>query len=211
MKLEDEYNYLEDIFWIILVALLIIFIGYYVYYIYNTYINKENKYLLSPDNKLGINNNINNGGNEIYSNTFKTSTNNVLSSKAINVNTNDIAPPKLVNLYEEDYKVIRNKNDIECTNKDSILLYDKYYKTDNESFDVELIRPYLENNVFDKELDELYTTKLSSHNTKEGETEQIYNYSLKPQKSDLPIANIPIYALLDNKPLKLSEREEKYI
>ena len=46
-----------------------------------------------------------------------------------------------------------------------------------------------------------------SGNANNKEAEEIYDYSLKKQKTDLPIANIPVYALLDNKSLKLSERE----
>lgn len=203
MKKEDEYNYFEDILWIILIVLLLLAVGYYAKYYYNTYMNNQ---LLLSNAKSYANNlvsDINNRKNEEY-------TTSALMNKKLESNKdNDVAPQKLVNLYEEDYKVIRNKNDIECTNKDTILLYDNSYKTDNESFDVELIRPYLKKNKFDKELEKVYTSQISEQNEKAGEMYQIYDYSLKKQKSDLPVANVPIYALLDNKSLKLSEREQE--
>jgi hypothetical protein len=194
MKIE-EYNYFEDILWIVLIVFLILAIGYYVKYYYDTYMNNQ----LLPSNN-NIENNIKNGK-------YTTST---LKNKIELNRVNDVAPPKLVNLYEEDYIVIRNKNDIECTNRDNILLYDDTYKTDNESFDVELMRPYLKKNTFAEDLENVYTStsKISAHNAKNGENDEIYDYSLKPQKSDLPIANIPVYALLDNKSLKLSERDK---
>jgi hypothetical protein len=117
-----------------------------------------------------------------------------------------MAPPKLVNLYEEDYKVVRNKNDIECVNRDSILLYDNTYNADNDNFDVELMRPYHKNNKFLEELENVYNTRISSREAGDIENDEIYEHSLREQKTDLPLANIPVYALLDNKPLKLSDR-----
>ena len=117
----------------------------------------------------------------------------------------DIAPPKLVNLYNEDYKVLKNKNDIEYTNKDNILLFNNNYKSSNESFDIELMRPYKKNDIVNKELNDVYNSKISGNANNEG-SDEIYDYSLKKQTTDLPIANIPIYALIDNKSLKLSER-----
>jgi hypothetical protein len=195
MKIEEEYNYFEDILWIVLIVFLILAIGYYVKYYYDTYMNNQ---LLPSHNNIE---------NNIKNEKYTTST---LKNKIELNRVNDVAPPKLVNLYEEDYIVIRNKNDIECTNRDNILLYDDTYKTDNESFDVELMRPYLKKNTFTEDLENVYTStsKISSHNAKNGENDEIYDYSLKPQKSDLPIANIPVYALLDNKSLKLSERDK---
>jgi hypothetical protein len=195
MKIEEEYNYFEDILWIVLIVFLILAIGYYVKYYYDTYMNNQ---LLPSHNNIE---------NNIKNEKYTTST---LKNKIELNRVNDVAPPKLVNLYEEDYIVIRNKNDIECTNRDNILLYDDTYKTDNESFDVELMRPYLKKNTFTEDLENVYTStsKISAHNAKNGENDEIYDYSLKPQKSDLPIANIPVYALFDNKSLKLSERDK---
>lgn len=183
MKIE-AYNY-EDMLLIILSVLLILAIGYYVFYYYNNYINS--KPILLP-NRIDV--------------LEKDDIQGIKKTREIK----DIAPPKLVNLYNEDYKVLKSKNDIECTNKDSILLFNNNYKSDNDSFDIELMRPYEKNNIVDKDLNDVYNSKMSGNaNNKEGE--EIYDYSLKKQKTDLPIANIPVYALLDNKSLKLSERE----
>ena len=41
MKKEDEYNYFEDILWIILIVLLLLAVGYYAKYYYNTYMNNQ--------------------------------------------------------------------------------------------------------------------------------------------------------------------------
>jgi hypothetical protein len=116
-------------------------------------------------------------------------------------------PQNLVKLYNEDYKVIRNKNDIECVNKDSILLYDHRYTPENDNFDVELMRPYHKNDKFLVELEDVYNTRISSRDAGDIENDEIYDYSLRQQKTDLPLANIPVYALLDDKPLRLSDRK----
>ena len=183
MKIE-AYNY-EDMLLVILSVLIILAIGYYVFYYYNNYINS--KHILLP-NKIDV--------------LEKDDIQGIKKTREIK----DIAPPKLVNLYNEDYKVLKSKNDIECTNKDSILLFNNNYKSDNDSFDIELMRPYEKNNIVDKDLNDVYNSKMSG-NANNKEAEEIYDYSLKKQKTDLPIANIPVYALLDNKSLKLSERE----
>ena len=180
MKREDIYGYFENILWIILIIIFLLAIGYYINHITNTtgYIN--NPSYLSHIQYISPQKNVDNQNSYTLSN----------------------SPHKLVNLYKEDYKVIRNKNDIECVNRDSILLYDDKYNTDNDNFDVELMRPYYKNNNFVKELEEVYNTKISSP-----ENDEIFNNSLREQKTDLPLANIPVYALLDNKPLKLSDRK----
>jgi len=185
MKGED-YNY-EDVILVILSVLLILAIGYYIYNYYNNYINTK---VILPNSRSILEEDV-----DIQKKYIK-KTNDI----------KDVAPPKLVNLYNEDYKVLKSKNDIECTNKDNILLFDKNYKSDNDSFDIELMRPYEKNNIIDKDLNDVYNSKISG-NASNKDTEEIYDYSLKKQKTDLPIANIPVYALLDNKSLKLSERE----
>lgn len=204
MNNEDEYSYFEDILWIILVFLLIIGIGYYSYYYYYTYVYVTP--LISPNisqiseisQSDDIYYDINNNKSSIPELPYGDNTFNKIS------NINDVSPPKLVNLYNEDYKVIRNKNDLECTNKDTILLYDSSYKSTNDSFDVELMRPFMKKNVFDKELEKVYSSQLSENDI--NDTDDIFDYSLKKQKTDLPIANIPVYALMNNKnTLKLSD------
>jgi len=186
MKIEAN-NY-EDILFVILSVLLILAIGYYVFYYYNNYINS--KPILLP-NKIDV----------LKEDDYIQDIKKTRETREIK----DIAPPKLVNLYNEDYKVLKNKNDIECTNKDSILLFNNNYQSNNDSFDIELMRPYEKNNILDKDLNDVYNSKMSG-NADNKDIDEIYDYSLKKQKTDLPIANIPVYALLDNKSLKLSER-----
>lgn len=185
MKREDVYGYFENILWIILIIIFLLAIGYYINYITNTagYINNPSD--PSHIQYISQQNNIDKQNSYTLSN----------------------SPPKLVNLYKEDYKVIRNKNDIECVNRDSILLYDDTYNTDNDNFEVELMRPYYKNKNFVKELEDVYNTKISSREDGDIENDEIFNNSLREQKTDLPLANIPVYALLDNKPLKLSDRK----
>ena len=61
-------------------------------------------------------------------------------------------------------------------------------------------------NKFLEELENVYNTRISSREAGDIENDEIYEHSLREQKTDLPLANIPVYALLDNKPLKLSDR-----
>ena len=55
---------------------------------------------------------------------------------------------------------------------------------------------------FDPELEEVYNTKLSGDNN----NNEIYDYSIKQNKSDLPIINPPLQLLKTDAPLRLSER-----
>jgi hypothetical protein len=191
MKKEGSvYDYFENILWIILIVILLLAIGYYINYIMSTVgntIRPSHTQYIAPNGKTAHHNIVHDIDKH--------------NSHALST-----APPKLVNLYEEDYKVVRNKNDIECVNRDSILLYDNTYNADNDNFDVELMRPYHKNNKFLEELENVYNTRISSREAGDIENDEIYEHSLREQKTDLPLANIPVYALLDNKPLKLSDR-----
>ena len=184
------YDYFENILWIILIVILLLAIGYYINYITSTVSNtirSQHTQPMAPNGKTAHHN---------IDHDIDKHNSHALS----------MAPPKLVNLYEEDYKVVRNKNDIECVNRDSILLYDNTYNAYNDNFDVELMRPYHKNNKFLEELENVYNTRISSREAGDIEFDEIYDHSLREQKTDLPLANIPVYALLDNKPLKLSDR-----
>jgi hypothetical protein len=63
------------------------------------------------------------------------------------------------------------------------------------------------NSKYEPELEEVYETTLRGNEydpkTQPGE---IYDYCIKPNKSDLPIVNPPLQLLLNNAPLRLSER-----
>lgn len=124
---------------------------------------------------------------------------------------NNPPPPKLVNLYNEDLKKLENKNDIEYVNKNKILLYNdndngKLMK-ENDNFEVEIIRPSIKNNTFDSDLEKVYVDDIADNNDPNNNYNEIYDYSIKLQKTDLPIVNVPACFLKDNKSLKLSENQ----
>ena len=103
-----------------------------------------------------------------------------------------------------------NKNDIDYVNKNNILLYNDNDKgklmNENDNFEVEIIRPFIKNNTFDNDLEKVYVDDIADNIDPKNNYNEIYDYSVKLQKTDLPIANVPICMLKDNKPLKLSER-----
>ena len=62
------------------------------------------------------------------------------------------------------------------------------------------------NSKYDPELEDVYSTTLRGKEYDPQTPDEIYNYSIKPNKSDLPIVNPPVQLLLNNAPLRLSER-----
>lgn len=193
--MEDEDNSFEAILWVFLVAILIMAIVYYIYY----YLN-NNQSPLIPNNK----------NDEIYNKYQDKDNKDNTETKKLQEFKNNPPPPKLVNLYNEDYKKMENKNDIEYVNKNTILLYNDELrndlKKDNDNFDVEIIRPFIKNNTFDSDLEKVYVDDIADNTDPDNNYNEIYDYSIKLQKTDLPVANVPICMLKDNKSLKLSER-----
>jgi hypothetical protein len=60
---------------------------------------------------------------------------------------------------------------------------------------------------YEPELEEVYGTTLRGNEyDPQSPPDEIYNYCIKPNKSDLPIVNPPLQLLLNNAPLRLSER-----
>jgi len=121
-----------------------------------------------------------------------------------------------------------NVNTIRCIKKDNIdddhnRIYKEYtsYKTtkninnytyniDNIDFNKDIIiddnklgNPY--QNKYEQGLEEIYNTNLKGTNDNDSNNE-IYDYSIKPNKTDLPIVNPPLQLLKANAPLRLSER-----
>jgi hypothetical protein len=120
-------------------------------------------------------------------------------------------PPKLVNLYEQDIPPMPNKNDLDVINKNTFNMYSSNKDIDNANFNKEIITQDTiktpEQRVFTPELEKIYTDDLAENTDPNFDYNQIYNYSLKPNKGDLPIANVPLCALKDNhKSFKLSDR-----
>ena len=194
--MEEEDNSMEAILWVFLIAILIMSIAYYInYFMYNK------QYILIPNK---------NGEQDVEQHTQSTYQQGYPNITNENKKNNP-PPPKLVNLYNEDYKKMVNKNDINYVNKNNILLYnendkDKLMK-ENDNFEVEIIRPFIKNNTFDSELEKVYVDDIANNNDPNNNYNEIYDYSVKLQKTDLPLANVPACFLKDNKPLKLSENQ----
>lgn len=62
------------------------------------------------------------------------------------------------------------------------------------------------NSKYEPELEEVYNTTLRGDEYDTQSSDELFNYSIKPNKSDLPIVNPPLRLLMSNAPLRLSER-----
>ena len=62
------------------------------------------------------------------------------------------------------------------------------------------------NAKYEPELEDVYKTTLRGGRNHSDEPDEIFNYCIKPNKSDLPIVNPPLQLLRSNAPLRLSER-----
>jgi hypothetical protein len=155
------------------------------------------------------NNNPEKGNNRIDP-TDKYSRTNSLSHSGIDSIHKDNAegprsPPKLTNLYNQELEVIHSKNDIDIINKSNMLLYKDEYQSSNPTFESELINTNM-SGKFTSDLEKVYTHDLAENKDTTHDYNEIFDYCVKPNKSDLPIANIPLYALKDfSCSLKLSD------
>jgi hypothetical protein len=123
---------------------------------------------------------------------------------------------------------INNINNINTLKKNNInddhnKIYNelgKYKKTDNinYTYDIDTVDFHKDiisgddnklgnpnNSNFDPELDEIYSANLTGNNITNNNNE-IFDYSIKQNKSDLPIINPPLQLLKTDAPLRLSER-----
>lgn len=109
-----------------------------------------------------------------------------------------------IRLYREDakYKKLDNTKDTKYT-----------YNIDNIDIRKDTIGNNEENKLgnsnrclHDPELDEIYNTSLRGDDKYKNIDDEIFNYSIKPNKTDLPIVNAPMHLLLNGAPLRLSER-----
>jgi hypothetical protein len=179
----EEFSYIE-IIWVIFIFLLAI-------YVFNYYKNNPDQtYQNAPTQQL-TNSQKPHGG--------------ASSSNNVNKNNNTAPPPKLTNLYNEENQVIHSKNDIDIINKSNMLLYKDEYQSSNPTFENELINTNM-SGQFTPDLEKVYTQDLVENKDNTHDYNEIYDYCVKPNKSDLPIANVPLYALKDSGcPLKLSD------
>jgi hypothetical protein len=104
-------------------------------------------------------------------------------------------------------------------NNDHNKIYDelgKYKKTNNYTYNIDNIDFHKDNinsdesklgnpnnSNFDPELEEVYNTNLTGNYD---DNKEIFDYSIKPNKTDLPIINPPLQLLKTDAPLRLSER-----
>jgi Ca2+/Na+ antiporter len=118
------------------------------------------------------------------------------------VKKQDVPPPKLVNIYNEPIKSLPNKNNIDLINKNKINIYKEDADINNPNFNKEVI---LQNDIktkeqraFSEELENVYTTDIADNINPEIDYTEIYDYSTRPNKSDLPIKNVPMCLLKRN-------------
>lgn len=107
-----------------------------------------------------------------------------------------------INLNANDLQIVNNKFNLYNGNQEII----------NYGFVNELANKDIINKTFAPELDELYEETQNMISNKNGLNEEntFHNScsTSKPQKSDLPIANVPVYLLDKNLPLRLSEKPQ---
>jgi len=110
-----------------------------------------------------------------------------------------------IRLYREDakYKKLDNTKDTKYTyNIDNIDI--RKDTIDNNNSENKLGNP--NRCLNDPELDEIFNTSLRGDDKYKNIDNEIFNYSIKPNKTDLPIVNAPMHLLLNGAPLRLSER-----
>lgn len=106
--------------------------------------------------------------------------------------------PETKEVKKHDDTVNVNKNDLNIVNK-KFNMYDNTNNITNDGFKNELG----EYDKFDKTLTEELSNVYFLNEAKIVYTDKDEN---KPDKTDLPIANIPLCLLQNNKPLRLSEK-----
>jgi hypothetical protein len=110
------------------------------------------------------------------------------------MNHNDNQDDKSIYMHKNDLNIVDNK----------INLYDNNF-VENHGFENELGNNTDIDKSLSTELDNIFIeTSLNSSNN-DGKYANSCSYS-KPQKSDLPLANVPYFLLQDDNPLRLSEK-----
>ena len=131
--------------------------------------------------------------------------NNVNNVNSINnVNT---SKPNIININNDHNKIYNELGKYKKTNNINYT-----YDIDNVDFHKDIISGddnklgNKNHSDFDPELDEVYNTNLRGNNNNNNNNE-IFDYSIKPNKTDLPIVNPPLQLLKTDAPLRLSERQ----
>ena len=123
-------------------------------------------------------------------------------NKVNKVNNVNISKPNIININNDHNKIYDELEKYKKTNNYT-------YNIDNIDFHKDIINndesklgnPNL--SIFDSELEEVYNTNLRGNNNNNNE---IFDYCIKPNKTDLPIINPPLQLLKTDAPLRLSER-----
>jgi hypothetical protein len=133
----------------------------------------------------------------------------------------NIQQPQELNVKKvNNVNISTTKPNIININNDHNKIYDelgKYKKTNNYTYNIDNVDFHKDNinsdesklgnpnlSIFDSELEEVYNTNLRGNNN--NNNNEIFDYSIKPNKTDLPIANPPLQLLKTDAPLRLSER-----
>ena len=127
---------------------------------------------------------------------------NIQQPQELSVNNVNISTTKPNNINNDHNKIYDELEKYKKTNNYT-------YNIDNVDFHKDIINndesklgnPNTSN--FDPELDEVYNTSLTGNYD---DNKEIYDYSIKPNKTDLPIVNPPLQLLKTDAPLRLSER-----
>ena len=113
---------------------------------------------------------------------------------------------------------LANTKNMANANEDHLKIYKKINNPDSYTYKIDNIdilndNPSNNNKLgspsndsCDPELDEVYNTTLRGDENHSNKPDEVYTYSIKPNKSDLPIVNPPLQLLKNNAPLRLSER-----
>ena len=131
--------------------------------------------------------------------------NNVNNANSINnVNT---SKPKSININNDHNKIYDELGKYKKTNNNNYT-----YDIDNVNFHKDIISGddnklgNKNQSNFDPELDEVYNTNLRGNDIT-SDNNEMFDYSIKPNKTDLPIVNPPLQLLKTDAPLRLSERQ----
>jgi hypothetical protein len=106
-------------------------------------------------------------------------------------------PPKEFKMYQQDDNPLDHKNNLNNPNA-QIKLYQEGDEVSSEGFHKAVITP--NHQEFASELEDVYTQSVATPHMSNSTPH------VKPNKSDLPIANVPYFLLQNDKPLRLSEK-----
>jgi len=131
--------------------------------------------------------------------------NNVSTTNANNAknNVNTIRCIKKDNIDDDHNRIYKEYTSYKTTKNINNYTYNIDFNKDIIIDDNKLGNPY--QNKYDQGFEEIYNTNLKGTNDNDSNNE-IYDYSIKPNKTDLPIVNPPLQLLKANAPLRLSER-----